>query len=177
VECFEPGPKLTYKITKVKSKKKSMGDTSLDPNCTFSTREIESETHNHRWWTRIKSNRDGLCPLQVERNYTNLQRIQSRISETWSLVLIYALAIKNRHQLPKKCFNYGLRTAAAGQKPFLALRMGCMETAFELRRRSGSISNLGAAICPRPTGRRSQMPSSWNALFYVNSKIHFVPKL
>jgi len=65
-------------------------------------------------------------------------------------VLIYALAIKNRHQLPKKCFNYGLRTAAAGQKPFLALGMGCMETAFELRRRSGSISNLGAAICPRP---------------------------
>jgi len=38
-------------------------------------------------------------------------------------VLIYALAIKNRHQLPKKCFNYGLRTAAAGQKPFLALGM------------------------------------------------------
>lgn len=35
---------------------------------------------------------------------------------------------KNRHQLPTKCFNYGLQTAAAafsaGLKPFLALGIG-----------------------------------------------------
>jgi len=112
-------------------------------------------TTNHGRWTHIKSDRDGLYPLQVERNYTNLPRIRSWISETLcSVVLIYALAIKKSPPITYEMLQLWPANSCccffSWAETLFSTRYRNLDTAFELQRRSGSISNLGAPICSRP---------------------------